>query len=616
MKARQWIATLGLLALVLVAGAALVFTRPPAQLNPPGTSHGHRTRLIDESPLETARAIASLASDREEERLAQQVLKLGDHEVDLAFADGLRDAAEHPAPPTPEVRELLARLNRADATVKADQALVAELEKQIAGASGNRKDQLQERLDLTHAQMELDQDEQEDAKEDLLRSGGDPLSRIQRQFNRHEATLAAEASHPRAAANPDPKPLPDDLLGQFFAWRALRAKSPQLQQAHEQATQAADKLRQDHDALEKQLSAEKSDKATLTQEAAVQIGSGTAKQGPSPAAAKAISSLHHLSAEQEDLADLDKRIQDQDELATAYAGWEDLVNSRQRIAIHGMIRSALLIALILLVLYLAARIVDRIFRQLGTDRTRLHTLRAVLRFAMQAVAVLLILFVVFGAPSQMPTILGLAGAGLTVALKDFIVAFVGWFLLMGRNGIRVGDWVEINGVVGEVIEISLLRTVLLETGNWADTGHPTGRKVAFVNSFAIEGHFFNFSTSGQWLWDEIEILVPSSENPYPIIDSMQKMVAKETEANARAAEKEWQAATERHGAQPLSAAPAVNLRPTTSGVEVHVRYITRASERFATRTRLYQALVDLLHHDRVEEDKAKSKSAPAAASLP
>ena len=55
----------------------------------------------------------------------------------------------------------------------------------------------------------------------------------------------------------------------------------------------------------------------------------------------------------------------------------------------------------------------------------------------------------------------------------------------------------------------------------------------------------------------------------------------------------------------------MNLRPTTSGVEVHVRYITRASERFATRTRLYQALVDLLHHNRVEEDKAKTKSAPA-----
>jgi small-conductance mechanosensitive channel len=155
--------------------------------------------------------------------------------------------------------------------------------------------------------------------------------------------------------------------------------------------------------------------------------------------------------------------------------------------------------------------------------------------------------------------------------------------------------VEINGVVGEVVEINLLRTVLLETGNWADTGHPTGRKVAFVNSFAIEGHFFNFSTSGQWLWDEIQILVPSNQDPYPIIESIQKMVAKETEAAAHAAEQEWKKAAGSHRAQSVSAAPAVNLRPTTSGVEVHVRYITSAHERYAMRTRLYQELVAVLH---------------------
>jgi small-conductance mechanosensitive channel len=213
----------------------------------------------------------------------------------------------------------------------------------------------------------------------------------------------------------------------------------------------------------------------------------------------------------------------------------------------------------------------------------------------QSIGVLLILFVVIGMPAQMPTILGLAGAGLTVAMKDFIVAFFGWFVLMGRNGIRVGDWVEINGVVGEVVEINLWHTVLLETGNWTDTGHPTGRKVAFMNSFAIEGHYFNFSTSGQWLWDEVELLVAPSENPYPIIDKIQKMVVKDTEQNAHDAEQEWQKAAGKYRMQSVSAAPAINLRPTAAGIEVHVRYITRASERFATRTRLYQRLVDLLH---------------------
>src|SRR2546421_6006616 len=44
------------------------------------------------------------------------------------------------------------------------------------------------------------------------------------------------------------------------------------------------------------------------------------------------------------------------------------------------------------------------------------------------------------------------GAGLTVALKDFIVGFFGWFALMRKGGIRLGDWVEINGVSGEVVD--------------------------------------------------------------------------------------------------------------------------------------------------------------------
>src|SRR5258707_13202588 len=92
--------------------------------------------------------------------------------------------------------------------------------------------------------------------------------------------------------------------------------------------------------------------------------------------------------------------------------------------------------------------------------------------------------------------------------KDFIVGFLGWFVLMGKNGIRLGDWVEINGVTGEVVELGMFHTVLLETGNWTDSGHPTGRRVTFTNSFAIEGHYFNFSTSGQWLLDELQIVLP------------------------------------------------------------------------------------------------------------
>ena len=282
-----------------------------------------------------------------------------------------------------------------------------------------------------------------------------------------------------------------------------------------------------------------------------------------------------------------------------YANWITLVGTHKRVAVHGMIASALWILLVVFAIYVVGRVVDRFFTELSPERTRLRTLRIVILFAVQALGVLLIVLVILGMPYQLPTILGLAGAGLTVALKDFIVAFFGWFVLMGRNGIRVGDWVEINGVAGEVVEIGLLRTLLLETGNWADTGHPTGRKVAFVNSFAVEGHYFNFSTSGQWLWDELQVLIPAQDNPYPMIDAIQKLVSRETEANAQMAEQELQRATSRQRVRSFSAEPAINLRPTSAGVEVHIRYITRAHERYAVRTRLYQAVVELLHRKKV-----------------
>jgi small-conductance mechanosensitive channel len=250
--------------------------------------------------------------------------------------------------------------------------------------------------------------------------------------------------------------------------------------------------------------------------------------------------------------------------------------------------------LILAGMYLAGLAIDHYLLGSRQERTRLHTLHAVIHFSLQAAAVLLILLVIFGPPQQLATILGFAGAGITVAMKDFIVAFFGWFVLMGKNGLRVGDWVEINGVAGEVIEINLLRTVLLET----DSGHPTGRKVAFVNSYAIEGHFFNFTTSGQWLWDELHTTIPANQDPYLLLDAIQQAVTAETAANARAAEEEWQSTTSHYRVQSVSAAPAVNLQPTASGYEVRVRYITRANERSAMRAHLNQAIVRLLRGEK------------------
>ena len=118
MKAHQWIVTLGLLALVLAAAVGLILTRQSAQSTSSRRAHGRRPPIVDEQPLTTARAMAALASDWDEQRYSRQALKLADHTVDVAFSYEMRQATEHPAPPTPESKKLFAQANQAEAAVK------------------------------------------------------------------------------------------------------------------------------------------------------------------------------------------------------------------------------------------------------------------------------------------------------------------------------------------------------------------------------------------------------------------------------------------------------------------------------------------------------------------
>jgi len=307
-----------------------------------------------------------------------------------------------------------------------------------------------------------------------------------------------------------------------------------------------------------------------------------------------VNATKRRSAAMKALTNADERIEDQKRLAETYKKWMEVVKAQEGAVVHRGLRGAAIIVGILLIGIFFDSWLKSLLGKVKLDARSAETLHAVISTTLQIIALALILLVIFGPPGQLGTFLGLAGAGLTVALKDFIVAFFGWFVLMGRNGIRLGDWVEINGVTGEVAELGMFHTVLLETGNWTDSGHPTGRRVTFTNNFAIEGHYFNFSTSGQWLWDELTLVVDSSQSPYPIVEAIQKAVLEATSKSAGEAEKEWKNAAQSRNVGALSAAPAINLKPVSGGVEIAVRYITRASERYAMRSKLYQAAVNLI----------------------
>jgi small-conductance mechanosensitive channel len=208
--------------------------------------------------------------------------------------------------------------------------------------------------------------------------------------------------------------------------------------------------------------------------------------------------------------------------------------------------------------------------------------------------------VIFGPPQQTPTLLGLFTAGLTFALQDYIIAFLGWFMLMGKTGIHVGDWVEINGVGGEVVEFRLMTTTLLETGALSDPGLPTGRRITFMNSFAIRGQYFNFSTAGQWMWDQIAVTVPDSADIQTLAQRAESVVREETSDNVRLAEQEWRRGNRQGGGSQVNATPVVNLRPSGSNIEMQIRYVTPAASRFEFRNRLYHRVIELLHQHEPE----------------
>ena len=609
MKLRHWITGCVLLLLVGAAVMGIIWTR---ELPTPGddtasAAPGHRLlgrkaptlqrQLVDLRPLQTAHRMAALAGTPEEQALAHEAEKVADHEVDLAFFDALRRAQETPAKLSPEAKQIAERKEKNEQAVKDDQENVKLLTRKLATAPEPQRDNLEDQLDVAKAQLELDQDELDDASEDLEQAGGDPESKIKRLQEQHES-----GDHNAPAAGSAVNPHEQDYKARTFlavarAWQALGEKKAQLEDAIGEARTKQQRLNQRHETLEAQVTKEADDRAARKQQATefTKTNKAASRDESKSVSKAALDSLKQYTRDQKNLADLGRRIQDEQDLADIYTNWVGLVETRQRAALHNMIEAALWILLALIAVYISNRIIERLFTGVTAENKRVDTLRAVVKFAAQALGALLILFIIFGMPTQTTTVLGLAGAGLTVAMKDFIVAFFGWFILMGRNGIRVGDWVEINGVGGEVVEVGLLKTVLLETGNWTDSSHPTGRRVSFVNSFAIEGHFFNFTTSGQWMWDELQVLIPPGQDPYPVIDGMQKLVEHETATNASKAEAEWQETTTKYRAKTLSALPGINVQPTAAGIEVKVRYITRAYQRHEARKRLYEAVVEMMH---------------------
>ena len=600
-KSKRRLVLVGAFAAVLVVCLAASYLTQGAMSGRPRLRA--QPGLVDQQPWQTASALSGLAVSAEEKQFARQAERLADHEVDQAFAMALRQAEMETKALAGPALEIQQKVNALAAQVKDDQAAVDGLNSQVEAAAkrgGAAVASLGDDLDVAKARLQIDTDESNDASEDLARASGDKRAQIQQELAAREASMQKYDS--QANGQGEPAVISQKrfatLATRIGAWLDQRSRQDSIEQAQAQTEADVASLTAQYEALHEQSSA------------ATTIGNGNAGAAANgaaqPDAAAGVSGakdklasmarVHELAQIHSILKD---RLDTEKQLSAVYAKWTAQVGLQHRIVLHLVLQSMAGIAALLLgavlVWWLVQALLDRAVDRAVVDARSIHTLRTVASLAIEVVTLVLVLLFVFGAPSQMPTILGLCVAGLTVVFQNFILAFFGWFMLMGRNGIRVGDWVEINGVAGEVVEVGLFRTTLLETGNGTDKGHPTGRRARFLNSFAVTGQFFNFSTTGQWMWDEISVNVPEGEGSYQTIEAIHKAVLQQTEKDAMLAEKEWKGVSRQHVLGQLSAAPLVNLRPAASGIDILVRYVTRAKDRFEMRNKLYQVVIDLLH---------------------
>jgi small-conductance mechanosensitive channel len=555
--------------------------------------------IVDQRPWQTAEALAELAESAEERDFAREAERLADHEVNQAFSQSLRQANAEVRQLTGASLALQQRVNELQQIVKDDQARVAALSK-TGPTAGAGDGATQNDLEVAKAQLGLDQNELEDSQEDLARQSGDQRIKIQQELSAREAAMKKYDAAQSSADNGQTAVIAaqrfNTFAGQISGWWRQRSRRQLIDQAEQLAKADVAALTEDHARLEAEA------KKAASTAALTKVGGGSVSGK--------VDELDRLAEQRNILSILSDRLGAQQQLVSLYVRWGKQVELQHKIVMHLMFQSVALIAAIFILTLVAGWVLQLMLERMSRDRRQRETLRTILNLGTQVFGLLLVLLVIFGTPAQTPTILGLATAGLTVVFQDFILAFCGWFVLMGRNGIKVRDWVEIDGVGGEVVQVGLFRTWLLETGNWTANGHPTGRRVSFLNGFAIRGKYFNFSTSGQWMWDEIKVSIPPGARSYPLIEKIREATIKATEADVKMAEEEWKRVTKEEGLPQFSAVPSVDMRPAGAGLDIVVRYVTRAGVRLETRNRLFETVVEIMRKDR-DAPPEKSQAAPA-----
>ena len=190
--------------------------------------------------------------------------------------------------------------------------------------------------------------------------------------------------------------------------------------------------------------------------------------------------------------------------------------------------------------------------------------------------------------------LGVAGAGIAFALQEVIASFAGWLAIMFGGFYKTGDRVQLGGIRGDVMDIGVLRTTIMETGQWVDGDLYNGRIVLIANSFVFKEPVFNYSGDFPFLWDEIKIPIQYGSD-YDLVNEILERVGKEVAGDLTAQSKEkWHALQKKYLLEEAQTDPMVSLIANDNWVEFTLRYVVSFKKRRATKTELFTKILKVV----------------------
>jgi small-conductance mechanosensitive channel len=248
--------------------------------------------------------------------------------------------------------------------------------------------------------------------------------------------------------------------------------------------------------------------------------------------------------------------------------------------------------------YVVYHIVRDILRRRISDKAHFYTLRMLVRNAFFFTGGVVVLIIWLGLGSNFTVAMGILGAGIAFASQEVIGSFAGYLNIVTSSIYRIGDRVRIGDVVGDVMDITIMRTTVMEIGEWVRADQYTGRIVTVANRAVFAGPVYNYTQHWGYIWDEITLPF-TYDSDWRLAGEIMLAHGQEYTADLHQdATQKLQDMMARYPLQQTQVEPTLYLSMTDNWIEMSLRYVVRARERRNVKAQLHR---ELLQHFEGEE---------------